>query len=220
MTQPASSIARPFVFDTEFDAAGTVVTASSYRPAKRNYLAAEVDALIAQARLEAREAALAEVESLRALAVVEISQALAAAVPALAQVAQNHRAQSAELALAAGRVLSAPALERFPEAPLKAALEALGQEVDASPRLVIRSAGLDETGRAQIESLCADAGFSGLVAFRDEPQWSAAAFALEWADGRAEFDPAATERRMADVLTAALAAEGGHAENLTDGRAL
>jgi flagellar assembly protein FliH len=186
---------------------------------KRSYLPAEVEALVARARLEAREAALAEVESLQAMAVVEIGRAVSSGAGALTQIAQAHRVQSAELALAAGRILSTAALDRFPAAPLEAALEALGQEIDASPRLVVRSGGLDDATRARIEAMCVDAGFSGLVAFRDEPGLPAAGFVLEWADGRAEFDPEAAAARMAEALAGALAAEGGHAENLTNGSA-
>ena len=73
MTQAA---ARPFVFDTEFDADGSVVQPSAFKPVKRAYAPAEVEALVAQARLEAREAALAEVESIQAMGVAAIGQAL------------------------------------------------------------------------------------------------------------------------------------------------
>ena len=44
---------------------------------------------------------------------------------------------------------------------MQAALEALGQEIDSSPRLVVRTGELDDANRARIERLCADAGFSG-----------------------------------------------------------
>jgi flagellar assembly protein FliH len=211
--QPLST---PFAFDTEFDAAGVVVNAGpAFRPIKRAYGPAEVDALVAQARLEARTEAMAEVESLQAMALSAIGQALGAAVPTLAQVAQLHRQQSAELALAAARVVAASALDRHPEAPLQAALEALGQEIDASPRLVIRTGDLTESTHARLQQLCADAGFSGIVAFRTEPGMAAAAFQLEWADGRAAFDPAESFARIGEALNSALAAEAGHAENLT-----
>jgi flagellar assembly protein FliH len=210
--------ARPFIFDTEFDAAGVVVQPSAWQPTKRAFSPAEVEALVAEARAEARQQALAEAESLQAEALSVIAQAVAQSAPALAQVAQAHREQSAELALTAARVVAAAALDRFPRAPLQAALEALGHEVDASPRLVVRASGLDDAVRARVEALCADAGFSGLVAFRDEPDLPAAAFRLEWSDGRAEFDPEAAFARMAEALKSALAAEAGHAETLTEGR--
>ena len=210
-TRPAST---PFSFDTEFDASGVVIQASAFRPVRRAWTPAEVDALLAEARLEARNAALAEAESLQAMALSAIGQALTAAIPTLTRIAHAHREQSAELALAAARVVAAAALDRFPAGPLQAALEALGQEIDASPRLVIRSGELDETGRARIEQLCADAGFSGVVAFRDEPGLPVAAFQLEWADGRAAFDADDAFARMREALDSALAAEAGHAETL------
>jgi flagellar assembly protein FliH len=154
---------RPFSFDTEFGDDGGVTPGAVFKPTKRAYLPAEVEALVAQARLEGRETALAEVESLQAMALVTLGQAVAAAAPSLGAVAQAHREQSAELALAAAKVIAAAALDRFPEGPLQAALEALGSEIDATPRLVIRARGLDEAVQEKIQALCVDAGFSGLV---------------------------------------------------------
>lgn len=212
--------ARPFIFDTEFDASGAVVKPSAWRPARRSYAPAEVDALVAQARLEAREAALSEGEGLRAMALASIAEALAAGAPTLARIAQAHREQAVELALTAARVLAGAALDRTPLAPLKAALETLGQEIDASPRLVIHAPELDGAGRQEIERLCADAGFGGAVAFRDAPGLPRAGFMLEWADGRAEFTPEAAAARIAEALASALVAEAGHAETLNDGRAV
>ena len=209
---------RPFAFDTEFDAAGGVLQASAFRPMRRAYAPSEVEALVAQARLEARQTALAESESLQAMALSTIGQALAASAPALAQAVQAHREQSAGLAMAAARVVATAALDRYPAAPIQAALEALGQEIDASPRLVIRVGDLDADGRARIEQLCTDSGFSGVVAFRDEPGLPPAAFQLEWADGRAAFDLDAAFARMGEALNSALAAEAGHAETFTEGR--
>ena len=215
-----TQLSRPYVFDTEFSDTGAVLNASTFRPIKRAYAPAEVEALIAQTRLEAREAALAEAEAMRAMALSTIAQALAQAMPALQGVAQAHREQSAELALSAGRLIAGAAMERFPLGPLKSALEALAQEIEASPRLVVQADGLDGETRHAVESLCADAGFTGAVLFREEPMPSPAAFRLEWADGRADYDPEAVAERMGAALSAALAAEAGHAEPLPDGSAL
>ena len=211
----AQPLSTPFSFDTEFDSLGDVVRASAYRPAKRAWTAGEVEALVAQARAEARQTAMSEIESLQAMALSSIGQALSASAPALAQVAQAHREQSAILAMAAARVVCGAVLERYPEAPIQAALEALGQEIDASPRLVIRTGDLTDQTRANIQQLCADAGFSGIVAFRDEPGMAPAAFQLEWADGRAEFDVEATFMRMTEALNSTLAADAGHSDILT-----
>ncbi|HYC96774.1 flagellar assembly protein FlbE [Brevundimonas sp.] len=216
----ALPLSTPFAFDTEFDDAGIIVRPSAFRPTKRAYGPLEVDALVAQARVEARDAALAEIESLQAMALSAIAQSLATAVPSLTQVAQAHREQAAELALVAARVVAAAALDRFPAGPLQAALEALGQEIDASPRLVIRTGDLDDASRARITRLCDDAGFSGVVAFREEPGLPSASFQLEWADGRAAFDADAAFLRIGEALKSALAAEAGHSESLTPAASL
>lgn len=205
---------RAFFFDTEFGASGEVMQESGWRPTKRAWTQGEVEALVAQAALEARETALAEIASIQAMALSAIGQALASAAPALTEIARKHREQSADLALSAARVVAAAALDRFPGAPLQAALEALGQEIDASPRLVIRTGDLTDETRASLQQLAADAGFSGVLAFRDEPGLAPAAFRLEWADGRADFDPDAAFGRMTEALHSALAAEAGHAETL------
>lgn len=217
MTDHAPLKARPFAFDTEFDGSGTVVRASDFRPTKRAYMPSEVEALVAQARFEAREAALAEAAGIEAMGVAAIGQAMGQALPALAQVAQTHREQSAALALAAARVIAAAALERLPTGPLQSALETLGQEIDGSPRLVVRASGLDQAVQAKIQAVAVDAGFTGMVAFREDPSLPLAAFQLEWADGRADFDPAAAAERIATALNNALAAEAGHAESLPTG---
>ncbi len=210
----AQILSTPFAFDTEFDASGIVVQSSAFRPIRRAYTPLEVEALVAETRLDTRNAVLAEAENTQATALSAIAEALTAAIPALTQVAQAHREQSAELALTAARVVAAAALDRFPAGPLQAALEALGQEIDASPRLVIRTGDLDEAARARIERTCTDSGFSGVVAFREDPGLAAAAFQLEWSDGRAAFDPDAAFARMGEALHSALAAESGHAETL------
>ena len=217
MTDHAPLSSRPFAFDTEFDGSGEVLRASSFRPTKRSYMPSEVEALVAQARFEAREAALNEASSIEAMGIAAIGQALGQAVPALSHVAEMHREQSAQLALAAARVIAAAALDRMPTGPLQSALETLGQEIDASPRLVVRASGLDEKAQTKIQAVAVDAGFSGVVAFRDDPSLPVAAFQLEWADGRADFDPAAAAGRIATALTNALAAEAGHAESLVHG---
>ncbi|PZU74486.1 MAG: flagellar assembly protein FlbE [Brevundimonas sp.] len=215
---PTSNIGRPFVFDTEFDADGTVVRPGAWAPAKRSYQPAEVEALVAQARLEARQQALSEVAHLQAMALTNIAQSVATAMPLLRNAAQTHREQSADLSLAAARAIAGAALDRFPHAPLRAALEVLAQEIDASPRLVVRASGLDDERRAAIEQACAESGFTGAVAFRDEPGMALAVFQLEWADGRADHDPQASAERVAEALSAALAAEAGHAETLSADR--
>ena len=210
----AASAPQKFGFDTCFDEAGRVVSTAAPRP-RRTYLAAEVEALQAQAFAEGQAAQRVSDEGRRAQALADIADACRQALPMLNQVIEAHRAQAASLALATGEAVASAALERFPAGPLQAALEALGQEIDASPRLVIRTGDLDDANRARITRLCDDSGFSGVVAFREEPGLAPAAFQLEWADGRAAFDADEAFIRIGEALASALAAEAGHAEPLT-----
>lgn len=205
---------RPFVFDQEFAEDGRVTRASDWRPAKRAYLPAEVEALVAQAATEARMQALAEVEGQRAAALAVVADGVARGVAALAEVARRHREDSAGLALACGHVLASAALDRFPAGAITGAIEALGREIEAQARLTVRAAGLDDEARRLIEDACVQAGHAGAVVFRDDPSMPPAAFELSWADGRAEHDPEGAARRLADALNSALAAEAGHAEPL------
>ena len=208
---------RPFAFDQEFAEDGRVIRAADWRPAKRAYLPAEVEALVAQAAAEARTKALNEVEGQRAAALAVVADGVARGVSALAEVARRHREESADLALACGRVLASAALDHFPAGAVTGAIEALGREIEAQARLTVRTAGLDDEARRLIEDACAQAGHAGSVAFRDDPTMAPAAFELSWADGRAEYDPDGAARRLADALHSALAAEAGHAEPLNLG---
>ncbi|NBB50800.1 flagellar assembly protein FlbE [Rhizobium sp. CRIBSB] len=211
----SAPLSRPFAFDTEF-VDGEVRAGSTWAPTRRAYLPAEVEAMVAQARVEARQQALSEASGLQAMALSAIGQAVSSGMPGLAEAVLNHRRQSADLALAAARVIASAALDRFPTGPLQSALEALAGELDASPRLLVRASGLDEAGREMVSGACAAAGFTGAVSFHDMAG-PVAAFTLEWSDGRAEYDPVATAARLAEALQSALAAEQGHAEPLPDG---
>lgn len=190
---------RPFVFDTEFDADGRVVQQSEWQPPKRSYSPAEVEAMLAEARLEARQQALNEVEALRANALSVVAETIAEASHQLGGVVEQHRQESAALSMACAKALSSAAFDLFPRRPLEAAIEQLAEEIDASPRLVIRARDLDAEGRHQIEQLCQQAGFSGLVVFRDDASHPAA-FSLEWTDGRAGFDPFEVETRLRERI--------------------
>ena len=203
----ASVPSRPFAFDTEFDSSGAVVRSANWQPVKRAYSPAEVEALVAQARNEGHVQALAEVDSRRSQAIADLSAALTNSLPRLTGTVETYRTQTANLAMATGRALAFAALERLPRAALQAALEELGREIDASPRLVIAMSGLDEAGRAEIEALCANVGYAGAVRFRDEPGLAQAAFELEWSDGRAAFDPEESFARLSAAVARALAAD-------------
>jgi len=210
--------AESFKFDTVFDGGGRV-TAHTPRP-KRSYTADEVDEIARAANAEGDRLAMNSIAARQAAALEAIAQACRAALPSLAGVAHEHRVGSAELALACARAIAAAALDRFPQDPVKAALEALAREIEAAPRLIVNcDAALAEGLQAELEETAQAIGFAGQIQVRPSGAMGPHAFTLDFGDGSAAFDPAAAAERVAEALGAALAAEGLHAEPLIPGSA-
>ena len=207
------SSVRKFDFDTVFDGEGEVLSAP--RPRKAFYTPGEVDQARIEAFAEGQRAALGQAEIEMAECLAGIRQAIERALPLLARAAHEHRAGAAELALAAARKIADSALERFPEAPVKAALEALSAEVHGHPRLLVRAPEPNlERIQAVLDQTAEAAGFPGQVSVVADPRLEGAAFVFEWGEGRAAFDPEEAAARVTAALHAALAAEGLHAEPL------
>ena len=203
--------ARKFTFETEFEG-GMRPSGGAY---KRLYTADEVDALAAAARAEGEAAAMRRVEAESARALSQLADAAKAALPTLAVAAHEHRAGSAELALACARQIADAACDRFPEAPLQAALAALAREVEATPKLTLRAApDLLERLQGALTETAEAIGYGGQIVARADAGLPLAAFVLDWGDGSAAFDPAGAAARVAEALEGALAAEGLHAEAL------
>lgn len=205
---------RPFLFDLEFDDAGAVVLPPA--PSARLITPEEVTAARAEGYADGQASAIVREEASQAVALREIARDLSAALTALTALAHEHRSASAELALAAARAIAGAALERCPEAPAEAALEALAQEVSASPRLVIASPpAQSERLRAALEQTAEQIGYTGAVVFKADARLNPCAFSFDWGDGRASFDPGAAFARVSTALEGALAVEGLHAEPVT-----
>lgn len=205
---------RPFLFDLEFDDAGAVVAPLS--APERLITPEEVVAARTEGYAEGQASAIAREEASQAVTLREIARDLSAALSALTALAHDHRSASAELALAAARAIAGAALDRCPEAPAEAALEALAQEVSASPRLVISSPpAQSERLRAALEQTAEQIGYTGAVVFKADARLNACAFSFDWGDGRASFDPDAAFARVRTALEGALAVEGLHAEPVT-----
>jgi flagellar assembly protein FliH len=205
-----------FAFDTVFEATGEVVFAAP-RP-KRTYTADEVEQIRKAAEAAGEQRALASVANRQAEALAVIAQTTQQALPGLAAVAHEHRVASAELALACARAIAAAALDKYPQAPVRAALEALAREVEAAPRLLVTGdAELLDGLQAVLEETAQAVGYPGAIQVRVDPAAGPNAFTLDFGDGSASFDPAAAAERVSQALHAALAAEGLHAEPLIPG---
>jgi flagellar assembly protein FliH len=205
-----------FTFDTEFDAGGGVAFQAP-RP-KRTFTADEAEQLRQQAFAEGQAQAMASIAAQQAQAMSVIAAACAQALPKLAEVAHEHRTGSAVLALACARGIADAALDRFPEAPVQAALAALAREIEAQPRLVVTAEPqLCEAVQGVLDDTARAIGFEGGIVVKAEPGFGRHAFTLDFGDGAATFDPAQAALRVTEALEAALAAEGLHAEPLIPG---
>lgn len=209
-TAPAGS--RVFSFDTEFDDHGAY--APVVRPG-RSLTPPEVEQVRAAAYAEGERSAVARAEQQQADALADIAGAVRQALSALAAVAHDHRAASADLALACAAKIAGAALDAAPQAPVRAALNALSREIEGCPRLLARvSPESLERVQVALDETAAGLGFPGQIRAMADPAMAPAAFILDWGDGRAAYDPDTAKQRVADALTAALAAEGLHAEPL------
>lgn len=210
MTSAAKGEARKFSFDTVFDSGGDVISAPIRH--RRAYSADEAEVLRETAFREGEAAARAALQGQQAQSLADLAETARAGLAALAQVAHNHRVHSAGLAMACGKAIADAALTKFPHAPLQAALESLAREFDGAPRLTLRTAA-DPVAMAELaEEMARDIGYPGQIVVKPESGPNASAFSLDWADGAATFDPDATAARIAEVISAALAAERLHAD--------
>ncbi len=221
MTQSSNQGGAPrekFNFDTVFAADGNVLSATP-RP-RRTFTAEEVEQVRRTANAEGDRLAMASIDARQAAALEVIAEACRQALPRLAEVAHEHRVSSAELSLACARGIAGAALERFPQAPVQAALAALAREIEAAPRLILTaSAELAEGLQDALEETAQAVGYPGAIQVRASHEMAPGAFNLDFGDGSASFDPAAAAERVSQALHAALAAEGLHAEPLIPGAA-
>jgi flagellar assembly protein FliH len=212
MSPDPDSAVRKFSFDTVFEDNGRVI--APLRP-KKVFTPEEVEAIRRESFAEGERSALAVAQQAQTLALQQIAAAAQGALGSLAMVAHEHRSGSARLALAAARKIADAALDRFPEAPAAAALDALAREVEAVPRLVARCAPEQLDGvKEALEGAAHSAGYPGQIVIRADPALPHAAFVLDWGDGSAAFDPNDAAARVSQALDEALAAEGFHAESL------
>ena len=202
---------KRFSFDTEFDAAGGIAFAPP--PVKRVYTPEEVAQIRSQAYADGERSATVRAEEAVAAALAEIAEASRSGLGRMAHLAHEHRTACAELAMAAARVIAGAALDGLPQAPAAAALQTLAHEIEATPRLIVRTApDLVDRLQAALEETAQACGFAGQIVVKADPGLAAAAFVFDWGDGRASFDPAEAAERVADALRAGLAAEAPHAD--------
>lgn len=205
MTHP---VHRKFEFGTVFGDGGRVL--AEQKREKKYFTPEEVEAVRIQAYQDGEDNATARAHAAQAAAVQALADAARTGLGLMADAIHQHKEASVKLALVCAQKIAAEALERFPEAPLRAALEALGQEIETATRLVLFAPDPDEALQSAASEAALFAGFPGAIQFRDRPSSPAGAFEVVWNDGRAEFDPQAVFEVLRSHLQEALDAEAYH----------
>ncbi len=200
---------RKFEFGTVFGDGGAVVSQPPPRE-KRFFTPDEVEAIRAQAYSEGEASATARAQMSQAAAVQALADAARAGLSGLTDAVHAHKAAAVTLALVCARKIAAEALERFPEAPVTAALDALGQEIELATRLVLFARDPSEELKSAAQEAAMLAGFGGAIQFRDAPAMPTGAFQILWNEGRAEFSPQQVFDALDHALKEALEAEHYH----------
>jgi len=199
---------RKFEFGTVFGDGGNVI--AEQKREKKIFTLEEVEAIRSRAYAEGESNATARAQAAQADAVQALADAAQMGLSLMADAIHQHKEASVQLALVCAQKIAAEALERFPEAPVRAALDALGQEIETATRLVLFARTVDEEMQAAASEAAMFAGYPGAIQFRDKPAMPAGAFEIVWNEGRAEFDPQAVFEVLQEKMKEALDAEAYH----------
>ncbi len=206
MTQ---TVHKRFEFGTVFGAGGNVVSKPAPAP-KKFYTPEEVEEIRKTAQTAGENSALARAQMAQAAALQSLADAAQQGLGGLTEAIHAHKEAAVRLALVCAQKIAAEALERFPEAPLTAALDALGQEIEPATRLVLFASNPSDELKAAAEEAAMMAGYTGTVQFRDNPNLPKGGFEVVWSDGRAEYNPQQVFEVLEHALNEALEAEAYH----------
>jgi len=199
---------RKFEFGTVFGDGGNVI--AEQKREKKIFTLEEVEAIRARAYSEGESNATARAQAAQANAIQALADAAQMGLGMMADAIHQHKEASVNLALVCAQKIAAEALDRFPEEPVRAALDALGQEIETATRLVLFARSVDDAMQAAASEAAMFAGYPGAIQFRDKPAMPAGAFEVVWNDGRAEFDPQAVFDVLQEKMKEALDAEAYH----------
>jgi flagellar assembly protein FliH len=202
----STEVHKKFEFGTVFGDDGAIVSRPAPRE-KRFFLPEEVEEIRRAALKEGEASVTARAELARAEALRDLAAATEEGLGLLQELTQMHKEGCVALALICAQKIAAESLSHFPEAPLKAALSALEAEIDTAARLIITLPQPDEALEAAAREAAELSGFAGNLVFRAGPGKPTGAFEIQWADGRAEFDPERVGEQLMSVLKETLAAE-------------
>src|SRR6185437_866039 len=158
---------------------------------------------------EGKAEAAAEAERRIAAALEHIASGLAAAGAAFKTIEARLECEAVEVAVAVARKLAPAMIAREPFAEIsELASECFREHIAARVNDALYSA-----AREKLEAIARAAGFEGRLVVLAEPGIALGDCRIEWADGGAHRDSAATETAIADAVARYVSARRGFADS-------
>ncbi len=189
-----------FLFDHDFSSASRGDNASAAEVVRK---LAEAEARGARTGYAAGQAdAAAETVRRNAMAMEDIARMLGGIAANLGEAEARIEAQAVDIAVAVARKLCTELTSREPLAELTALVEDCLRHLVSTPHLVVRiNDSLYDDARARIEGLARQSGFEGRLVILADPDIAHGDCKLEWADGGVNSDRAATETKIAELVS-------------------
>jgi flagellar assembly protein FliH len=195
-------VAEKFLFDHDFDTGGSIL---HKRQKAEVYEAADLDAARAEALAEGerrgRQLAGQEVEAAASATLGMIASGIDECRMTLGDIEARQAREAAQVGIAIGRRLAETLITRFPEREIESLVTGCLKELRDEPRLVVRtSETVANNLRDRIDQMATGAGFAGRVVLLPDDTMGPQDARVEWADGGASRDHAATEAAIAEAV--------------------
>ena len=201
---------RKYLFDHSFDQVqGPVAVRFQRSPMEPTFTRTELEAAVAKAREEGRQAGLAEAAAAIDGRLTQAAETLTSSIASLAARNDELRREAETKAVELLRLVAAkavPALARKePLTDLEAMVIDCLREAADEPRIVLRVApDLFEPMRRRLDAIAQGHGFAGKFVLLVDESIGPADGRLEWADGGAERNTARIAREIDAALSRAL----------------
>ncbi len=210
---------KPFAFDREFAADGTVLRDGE--KIRKVLTEDEARALAEAAASDARNCEEAEAARAAADALRQVTGKLQALHARLDQESEALREDAARLALAAARAIAGAALEKYGAETIEACVSEALSDLRAEPRIAVRVAPhLADPVAERLYAFADQEGLEGAVVVRADEEVSAGDCVIEWRAGAIERSASEIEARIAEAVRKWLAdphADDGAGDGFADG---
>lgn len=190
---------KPFAFDREFAADGTVLRDG--QKIRKVLTEAEAKAMADEAASEARRSEEAEAARATAEALKQVTAKLQALHARLDQESEVLREDAVRLALAVARTIAGAALDRFGEDTIASCVREALRDLRSEPRIAVRVAPHLADSVAERLYAFADAeGLEGAVIVRADEDTPVGDCVIEWRSGAIERSAQDIEARITEVV--------------------